>query len=443
MLSPALYKAVIEADDPSIETVESKNGERVPSVTRGGRKIFVHSRFEPATEARRFVDEAVKGEHNLYIVFGFGFAYHVQALLEKIPHDSTVLIIEKEAAMLRAALECRDLSALLKDARVIVLLAPSEEKISDALKGKSSLKISFITHRGSHQINAAYYESTLELCRSFLSTKDVNIATLAKFEKIWSANIARNILPFMSAIPVKNFYGKFDGIPAIVAAAGPSLTQSLDFIRANTGKAVVIAVDTAMRILFKAGIRPHFCVAVDPQLVNARYFEGLPRSNTVLIADPTVHPSVFHMHRGPAAVTGIAFDMMKWIEKICGEKGEVTHGGSVSTNAFDLAVRLGCSSVILTGQDLSFTQGRAHAGGSYMEEQVFLKVNRLENAEMHNRRQITSMPRIKMKGIRSAEVVTNQKMMIFMSWFQKQKSGRLINATFDGMIIPGVKHADA
>ena len=438
----AAFSADSAADDISIEIVESKNGEYVPSVTRNGRKFLIHSRFDPCIEAARFASE-ISAEHDLYIIFGFGFAYHIETLLAKIPPASNMLVIEKEAAMLRAALKYRDLSELLKDSRLIILLDPSENELAGTLKGKSSLKASFITHRGAHQINEEYYASMLELCRSYLSTKDVNIATLAKFEKVWSANIARNVVPFMTSAPIKNFYGKFAGIPAIVVAAGPSLFESLDFIKENRDKAVIIAVDTAMPILVKAGIHPHFCMAVDPQLVNARYFEKLPILDTLLVADPTVHPSIFHFYKGPVAVTSIAFDIMKWIENICGEKGEITHGGSVSTNAFDLAQRLSCSPIILVGQDLSFTGGRVHPKGSYMEEQIFFKTNRLANAEMHNRKQITSVPRITVKGIRSPKVLTNQKMMIFMSWFQKQKNENLINATFDGMIIPEIKHSPA
>jgi hypothetical protein len=323
-----------------------------------------------------------------------------------------------------------------------MLADPDEEALSSALKGKASSRVSFITHRGSHQIYGDYYAAMLETCRSYLSTKEVNIATLAKFEKIWTSNIARNIGSYVGATPASSFYGAFAGLPAILAAAGPSLEKSLEFIRDNRDRAVVIAVDTSLRILVRAGIEPHFCVAVDPQVINARYFEGLPELSTILVADPTVHPSIFHLYRGPVAATGIAFDMMKWIESICGEKGEMTHGGSVSTSAYDLARRFGCSPVIMSGQDLSFTGGRAHARGSYLEEQVFLRVNRLWNAEMHNRFQVTALPRIKARGIRSDPVITNQKMMIFLAWFQKQKNPSLINATWDGVLMQGVEHRE-
>ncbi len=431
------------AADPAIEPVRTRTGETVPQVTAGNRKVFVHSRFDPVTEAARFTGEALKEGHDLYIVFGFGFGFHVEALLKQIQDSSGVLVIEKSPAMVRAAAENRDLSCIFSDERFVLMTDPGEEKISQVLSGRASARVSFITHRGSFQLEGDYYSAMLSVCRACLSAKEVNIATLAKFEKIWSGNIARNIEAVISLPGVSSLYGKFSGMAAVIVAAGPSLAESLDFIRSVKDRALIIAVDTALGILLRAGIEPHFCVAVDPQVINARYFEGIKADDTVLVGDPTVHPSVFHLHTGPAFITGIAFDLMKWIEKISGEKGEITHGGSVATNAYDLAVRMGCSPVILTGQDLSFTGGRAHARGSFMEEQVFLRTTRLFTAECHNRFQLSALPPVRMKGIRSAAVQTNSKMLIFMSWFTKHAVPGLINASADGILIPGVKHMPA
>jgi hypothetical protein len=97
---------------------------------------------------------------------------------------------------------------------------------------------------------------------------------------------------------------------------------------------------------------------------------------------------VFRFIRGPVAVCGIAFDGMKWIEKICGEKGEITHGGSVSTNAYDFARRCGCSPVYLCAQDLAFSRGLAHARGSYLDELIHLRTDRFAPATVFNRRQL-------------------------------------------------------
>jgi hypothetical protein len=132
--------------------------------------------------------------------------------------------------------------------------------------------------------------------------------------------------------------------------------------------------------------------------------------------------------------------MMKWIEDICGSKGELTHGGSVSTTAYDFAKKLGTSPVFMVGQDLSFTGGLAHAKGSYLDEQIHNKTYRFNNAQMFNRRQLTYLPPVFLKGVRGGKARTNQKMMIFQNWFEKRNDPDLVNATYNGVLINGVKN---
>ena len=440
---PSVYGQIVHSEGDSIEVVETKQGDFVPAIIRNGIRLLVHSKFDPVREAERFIGEIELGAYDLFIVFGFGFGYHVEQIRKGMSRDSLVLVIEKNPLLVKRAMEARNIAAILEDERFILLLDPSEDAIAEALRGKSSRRSSLILHRGSFQIEPDYYGNMQEIARSYLSTKEVNIATLAKFERIWASNIARNIDAFIRAPGANIFFDKFRNIPAIVAAAGPSLNRSIDFIRKSRDRAIIVAVDTSYRILMSHGIEPHFCIVVDPQVINARYFEGSGRSKTILIADPTVHPSVFRLFCGRVAVTGIAFELMNWIERQCGSKGEITHGGSVSTNAYDFAKRLGASPVILVGQDLAFTGDLAHARGSYLDEQVHLRTGRLYTPEMFNRLQLTALPKIFVRGIRGAQVHTNQKMMIFLSWFEKRRDGNLINATEDGASIPGVKHVNS
>ncbi|HNX60054.1 MAG TPA: DUF115 domain-containing protein, partial [Spirochaetota bacterium] len=188
------------------------------------------------------------------------------------------------------------------------------------------------------------------------------------------------------------------------------------------------------------GIEPHFCVSVDPQVINARYFEGDTTGGTILVADPCAHPSAIRLFEGRRVMAGIPFEMMKWIEEISGEKGELAHGGSVSTNAYDFARRIGSDPVILTGQDLAFSDGLAHARGSYLDEQSHLRVSRLWNEQMMNRSQLSALPKIMVRSVDGGKVHTNQKMIIFLNWFEKQSADGYINATRKGSAINGARH---
>jgi hypothetical protein len=439
--NPALYSRIADLNsDTKISIISSKTGENIPVIEINNKNIFIHSRFDPVKEASRFTAEIDPLNFDLFIVFGFGFAFHIEELIKKIGNNSIVLVLEKYPGIIKSALASRNIARLLRDERVKIIADPDEEQISETLRGKSSRRVCFLVHRGSHQIDPQYYANISRIAKSYLSTKDVNIATLSKFEKIWASNIARNIREYISLPGANIFYDKFAGLPAIVAGAGPSLTDSIEFIRQNRKQAVIVCVDTSYGILRMNGIVPHFCITVDPQIINARYFEGDAASETIFVADPTVHPSVFRLIKGSIAVTGMAFDMMKWIEQSAGEKGELAYGGSVMTNAYDFAKRIGTAPVLLTGQDLAFTGSLAHARGSYLDEEMFLRWTRFYNAHMKNRSQLTALPKIKVKGIRTPEVITNQKMMIFLAWFEKRNDPELINASFDGAFIKGVRH---
>lgn len=435
--------AVESADFQGIETLTARNGLPVPSAAgQEGRMLMVHSRVDPVREAERFAAEGDVSGKDIVVVLGFGFGYHCEALLSVAGERTVILAVDNSPGMVRSAFMSRDLSGLLARDNFFLLLSPDEGSIAAVLRGRSSRNVVFMIHRGCYQLNPQYYSGVLTMIKSFISTKDVNIATLARFEKTWCSNISRNIATVSGAPGANFFFDKFRGMPAIVVAAGPSLTRSLDFIRENRDRAVIVAVDTSYKILADNGITPHFCMSVDPQLINARYFEGCAATNTVLVADPTVHPSVFRFFRGRRAVTGIAFDMMKWIEDICGRKGDLAHGGSVSTSAYDFAKRLGASPVIMVGQDLSFTSGLAHARGSYLDEQIHNKTFRFMNAQMFNRRQLTYLPPVFVPGKSGGTVRTTQKMIIFRNWFENRNDTGLVNATVDGVFIKGARNID-
>ena len=210
---PSLAELIDAAGGDDIEAVATPQGDFVPAASRRGKRVFIHSRFDPVKEAERFIGEIETGAHDLYIVLGFGFGYHLEQLMKSAGPDSLVLAIERSPLMVRRAVESRDLAGLLQDERLIMLLDPGEESIAGVLRGRSSRRTGMILHRGSYQAEPEYYAGMQELARSFLSTKDVNIATLARFEKAWASNIARNIAAFIGSPGANVFYGRFRTCP--------------------------------------------------------------------------------------------------------------------------------------------------------------------------------------------------------------------------------------
>ena len=442
-LSVELRNRLLSPDDCVARTFYTPGGLPVTEIETGGKSVSLHSRFDPVKEASRFISEISDFSFDLFVVYGFASAYHIEKLLEHAAKNSNVLVIERSPSVLKNSLAARDLRGILSDPRLLICADPDDSEFAELLRGKSTNRVTFIFHRGSSQVFGDYYLNINNTIKTYFSDKEVNIATLAKFERLWSANSSRNIMEIVKCRPVNIFFGQFIDIPAIIVCAGPSLSRSIDFIRQNSAKALIIAVDTAYYLLKKHSIDPHFCVCVDPQIINARYFEKPSDTNAVLIADPSTHPSVFRFFTGRKAMISSIFANVKWIEQITGEKGEVTHGGSVSTNAFDFALKTGANPVIMTGQDLSFTDNLAHARGSYLDEQMHYRTNRFFSEQDFNRKQLSALPKVFLKGIKKREIFTNQKMLIFKNWFEKHADKKLINATADGVVLSGITHAEA
>ncbi len=138
------------------------------------------------------------------------------------------------------------------------------------------------------------------------------------------------------------------GFPAVLIAAGPDLAERAEFLRANRERAVLIAVNNALKPLQDLGVVPHFAVINDNALVCARSFEGLdPLPETVLAAHCFSH--------APTALFGRTFFFGTWRPEVFGAMPNLRIYGSVITAALALARHLDCRSVVLAGVQMAGT----------------------------------------------------------------------------------------
>ncbi len=82
--------------------------------------------------------------------------------------------------------------------------------------------------------------------------------------------------------------------PAFVVAAGPSIDQSIDVIRANKDKAVIISCGSGLRVLLEYGIKPDFHVEVENTFgqadISERVAEKYDVSGITFVGAATVNP---------------------------------------------------------------------------------------------------------------------------------------------------------
>lgn len=406
--------------------------------------VWIHSQFDPKKEALRFVSELPHdGTERIYLLFGAGIGYIIPYLLER--PKVTILWMEPFPFLIREALSKFDFSeAFLSEKLVLITGDHLEDQLTEAVKGKGTHPISFVPHRGSWQWKESEYHKLKLIAEQMFHKKDVNLATLTRFEKIWAKNICYNLPELSNFRPVADLFGIASGINIVIACAGPSLSESIPDLQKYRKQFLLLAVDTAVPILTSFGVDPDLIYSVDPQALNSQYLEDY-QGKGILIFDPTSTYLSLRLDKGPnkGFVTSSPFPLLQLLEKTStGEIGSVPFGGSVSTNAASLGTLMDAEKVYLVGQDLSFTKGLAHSKGAVLEERLNYLESRKFRREKHNYKQLFALPQKQVLGIQNENYITNEKMLIFKKWFEDHtKENPWINLTKFGAKLEGMEHS--
>lgn len=216
---------------------------------------------------------------------------------------------------------------------------------------------------------------------------------------------------------------------AIIVAAGPSLDDNIDDLKAYRERALVIAADTALKPLKRHGIIPDILVSIDSDKPKA-FFDTPEFKSIPLVLESNSNAELIKLHNSKRfyASTGEAFtdSFMSLIDK---KMGAILTGGSVGTSAFYLALMMGFKKVILVGHDLAMTGGKIHSNGVHEKEE--------DN--------IADKPGIYMdvEGLHGGKVRTRGDYNNYRKWFEFQismlKDVEVINSTYDGAKIRGAK----
>ena len=415
---------------------------------------LLHSERDAAREAARAAAAFSSARALVCVSVGAGY------ILGQLPASvREVLIIEPNPFCAAALI----LSGEFKKCHARITLYSDPLASSDALEGilpwlqGKNLKQTLVyVHPASRAADPALYTRAYERVVQLFEKRSVNQATIVKFQRLWNKNIFLNQRVMPQAGTLNDLLATTAPEAIVLAGAGPSLSQSFADIRANRNKFLLMAADTAVVPLAKAGIYPDLAFAADPQWVNHHFSETSDAARAAWVMDPVVCPVI------PRALADRGARLYFWNNVFLSDRllrsvdrGDVAHGGSVSTNAFDFAVRWLSTRenkavparLILVGQDLSFPNRQAHCKGAVLEAQVFARSHRLSAMEQHNLRQMRALPVIWVKGIKQAKVATNAKLKIFLEWFaaraaEKQANLKLMNATHDGAQITGFEHVD-
>ncbi|HBD94882.1 MAG: hypothetical protein A2015_09990 [Spirochaetes bacterium GWF1_31_7] len=388
--------------------------------------LYIHSKYDPEKEALRTVEYLTNDadEIDIYILFGGGLGFVLSHLYNSICNSSRkikpyIIYIEKDIKSFITALSVTDFSSIFKSDWVKIFIDAEKELIGSVIQTIPTQKVRYYYHRPLFTLNELYYKNLQNYISYILDRKDMNTATMARFQKTWTKNTVYNLPYLFSNKKLISLKDKAKNMNAVIVAGGPTLEKMIPYIKKNQNFLVIIAVDTSYKYLKNNDIIPDIVVSVDPQFWNFKYLENETLDGSILVTDPTSYYQLFRSVSPDKIYTGNSLFPLTAYFMDNTNRGVLSAGGSVSTTAFDVARIIGCSTIFLAGLDLGFPGKNTHFKGAFFETNFICSSDYSNTTEHKSFNYISHAGLLKTKAT-NGTLITDPKMVLFKNWFERE-----------------------
>ncbi len=409
-----------------------------PTLSVGG--SYLHSRYDPARDAERALDDPAAFPPMGCVFAGIGLGYSCELYAARYP-NSSIVVIEPDIYVFYLMLASRPLESLFAHANLMVLAGITAREAATFLDTMGLEEIPVHENAALAAPNRPWFDEFDAVRERNRQKRQINANTLKRFGGLWLRNVCANLTEMRDRAGIGCFAGALEGIPTLVVAAGPSLDRVLPHLAEIKKRAAIVAVDTAVRACVRAGVEPDFIVLVDPQYWNWRHLDGVSCATSVLITESAAWPAVFRFPCRSIHLCSSLFPLGKFIESRIGAKGELGAGGSVATTAWDFARHAGAREIYMAALDLGFPNKRTHFTGSIFEDRTHTVSGRTATAETALYNALYGAGPYPVPDYRGGTVLTDKRLVLYAWWFESRLASfpenRTRTITPEGVRIPG------
>jgi hypothetical protein len=333
------------------------------------RTVSIRSRFNPnqfQTQIHHLSQEHMKQ----FVLIGAGSGRVIHRIIDGL-NPLYLVVIEPNADQLAAVFHQHDFSKRIQEQKIIFGLGTTIQSLA---AGLLPVKTSLAAHGYQVLVNPEVYDDQSTETQAIVHNIQMIVEQESLFLRMRLAranlcqmNLILNLPAMLQSISLDSVSERYNGMAALIVAAGPSLDESVEEIKQVQERFVIIAVDTAVRTLLYHGIHPHLVVTTDPTKDNARHFDGVElHPNTVFAFTPDCQASNIQMHQSHPHKLCLFDDsthLSDWMQKHLGFTTILKRPLNVSEAAVRLAVHLGFDTIVFTGLDLAIplTGGKTHS----------------------------------------------------------------------------------
>ena len=281
----------------SLSSVLSEHIQVIPAasgdVSARCNHILIHSAYDPIKEADSFAGKIKPG--STVCLYGFGLGYHVESLLKQIGDKGFLLVIELNPDLLSAAMILRDQAALLAHKNFHLIFSKDEVQVSREI----SERMQEMEHLADTPVDVLFHSPSFKcIPKNFPSlTNALEILLMERrFPAVLgnqeSQNYAWNKETVQRSPGIASLVGVHCGQPAVLVSAGPSLDDLIPHLKRLSHHTLIACVDTALPILAREEILPHYVFTLDPQEESFHHFREHLENPFKLIYTPTAHAKI-------------------------------------------------------------------------------------------------------------------------------------------------------
>ncbi len=406
-----------------------------------GKEIYLHSKYDPENEAKKFVDSLDLDKNFVFVFSGVGLGYQIRELFDRASSQTIVVVFEPEVSVIRLALWTHDFVEEIQKGRLIFLHRVDKGLMHTRLLNVASTTIlgtSFEALTYTRQWHADFHSEMRTFFTDFMAYCRMGFVTMLGNSKITQQNVANNLAAYMCHPPIDILKRRFEGYPAIIVSAGPSLAKNVHLLKQAKGRAVIIAVQTTLKPLLSMGIEPDFVTSLDWSEASKRFFEGLKDFGQILlVAEPKANWTVIDAFKGSKTLLSNEF-ADQCLGPAKKQRDGLRAGSTVAHLSLYLAEYMAANPIIMIGQDLGFSDNLYYAPGNAVHDMWSVELNRFYSLEMKEWERIVRNRDIlrKVSDINGRTIFTDEQMFTYLQQFERdfaQSPCTIIDATEGGV----------
>ncbi len=407
----------------------------------GGRRIILYNRENPLEAVQSQMDGQTFPKGSLTFLFGLGLGYRVLHILRTMEPGHAVYVVERDPDVLRWALALHDYSAHIRGGEM-VFAVPEAEALRTLIRERSGALLSGHIRLFLEECAQSLDRKTgllHDACLRQVNAIRVNFNTAVQLGGTLIQNEILNLpKTLLGWSPEGLLSGAFRNRPAIIVATGPSLQKNISFLRKARGRALVIAVAQALRVLLAYDIRPDILCSIDFGEYNYRELaDAIGEADMPLLIHPQVYPRVPVAYQGDLFVAPDRHSLL--VPPGGSAPSPLGHALTVAQTALNLALAAGADPIVFTGQDLAFGE-TSHVEGALARGRVTVNGNCvvMKGKQTDNVQEACWVP-----GYFGGRVLTNAVLYAFLEEIEatvrRHPDRRFINATEGGARIAGTE----